>query len=137
MDMKKENKAGWFRACRPEEVPPGGGACVKYGARQIALFHFAHLNRWFATDNRCPHRGQMALSRGMIGESAGEPKVACPFHKKTFSLDTGSCLSDPGAFVIRTYPVKTEGGYVWIHASAEAEETDRSLAELCADATGS
>ena len=56
---------------------------------------------------------QMALSRGMIGTLADEPKVACPFHKKTFSLKTGECLSgDEGS--LKTYPVKVEGGKVFI-----------------------
>ena len=48
------------------------------------------------------------LSRGMIGSQDGEPKVACPFHKKTFSLQTGKCLSDEGCYEISTYAVKVE-----------------------------
>jgi nitrite reductase (NADH) small subunit len=49
----------------------------------------------------------------MIGTQAGEPKVACPFHKKTFSLQTGACLSGDD-YEIKTYPVKIEGDAVWI-----------------------
>lgn len=104
----------WFKACRVEEVPQNGGGCIKYGEAQIAVFHFAHRKQWFATQNQCPHKLQMSLSRGMIGEALGAPKVACPFHKKTFSLETGGCLSDPGQYSIRTYPVKVEDGFVWI-----------------------
>ena len=72
----------WFAACKTYDVPQNGGVCVKYKDEQIALFYFARRDEWYATQNMCPHRRQMVLSRGMIGSQAGEPKVACPFHKK-------------------------------------------------------
>jgi nitrite reductase (NADH) small subunit len=103
----------WFRACLEDDLPSNGGACVKYGNDQIALFHFTRRNEWYATQNQCPHRKQMALSRGMIGSLGDEPKVACPFHKKTFSLISGECLNG-GECSIKTYPVKVENGYVYI-----------------------
>lgn len=108
-------KMKWITACRVEDVPADGGACVLLGGEQIAIFHFARRGEWFATENRCPHKQQMALARGMTG-SAGErcePKIACPFHKKTFSLRTGECLSGE-EYKIRTYPVQVKGGKVYI-----------------------
>ncbi|MEO5594111.1 MAG: nitrite reductase small subunit NirD [Chitinophagaceae bacterium] len=107
----------WFVACRTEDVPENGGVCVKYKDEQIALFHFTRKNEWYATQNECPHRQQMALSRGMIGTSGDEPKVACPFHKKTFSLQTGECLSGDECS-IKTYAVKVEEGNVYINVEA-------------------
>ncbi|EPR70437.1 Nitrite reductase [NAD(P)H] small subunit [Winogradskyella psychrotolerans RS-3] len=55
----------------------------------------------------------MALSRGMIGSDGDEPKVACPFHKKTFSLRSGKNLNGDSCD-IATYPIKVEDGYVYI-----------------------
>jgi len=55
----------------------------------------------------------MILSRGMIGSLGDKPKVACPFHKKTFALDTGECLSGDEC-AIKTYPVKVENGWVYV-----------------------
>jgi nitrite reductase (NADH) small subunit len=106
----------WFLACLATDVPTNGGVCVKYRHEQIALFHLARTGEWFATQNQCPHRQQMALSRGMIGSHQGEPKVACPFHKKTFSLVTGECLNGDECS-IRTYPVKVEDDKVYILVS--------------------
>ena len=103
----------WFLACTTDDVPANGGVCVKLEDEQIALFHFTRLNQWFATQNECPHRRQMALSRGMIGTHNDDPKIACPFHKKTFSLLTGECLSGDEC-AIKTYPVRVEGNYVYI-----------------------
>lgn len=104
----------WFAACHISDVPKNGGVCVKMGNEQVALFHFARRGEWYATQNECPHRKQMALSRGMIGTQEDQPKVACPFHKKTFSLDTGKCLSDDECGSLKTYPVKVEDGKIYI-----------------------
>ena len=57
----------WIYACTTDDVPENGGVCVKHNSDQIALFHFTRIGEWYATQNECPHRKQMALSRGMIG----------------------------------------------------------------------
>ena len=103
----------WFAACTVHDFPLNGGVCVKFKSEQIALFHFTRRNEWYATQNLCPHRMQMALSRGMIGSHDNEPKIACPFHKKTFSLITGECLSGDEC-AIKTYPVKLVHDTVYI-----------------------
>ena len=116
-EMRKsltEVSAGtWFRAARVEDFPENGGACVKYKDMQIAVFNFSRRNEWYACQNLCPHKMQMVLSRGMIGSLQGEPKVACPFHKRTFSLKTGECLNADECN-ISVFPVKIENGYVHI-----------------------
>lgn len=106
----------WQRACRTDDVPADGGACVLLNGQQIAVFNFARRGEWYATDNQCPHRHEMALSRGMIGSQNDEPKVACPFHKKTFSLKTGACLNDD-TYTIKTYPVRVKDGFVYVDVS--------------------
>jgi nitrite reductase (NADH) small subunit len=103
----------WFPVCSTDDVPANGGVCVKYNEEQIALFNFARRNEWHATQNLCPHRMQMVLSRGMIGSQNGEPKIACPFHKKTFSLIDGRCINDEEC-AIKIYPVKVENDHVYI-----------------------
>jgi nitrite reductase (NADH) small subunit len=103
----------WFKAARTQAFPENGGACIKYKDQQVAVFNFTRRNEWYACQNECPHKMQMVLSRGIIGSTEGEPKVACPFHKKTFSLKTGECLNAEEC-TIETYPVKIEDGYVYV-----------------------
>ena len=105
----------WFFACYADDVPENGGACVKLEEEQIALYNFARRGEWYATQNLCPHKQQMVLARGMIGSTgdACEPKVACPFHKKTFSLLSGECLGDDD-YRIKVYPVKVSAGKVYV-----------------------
>lgn len=103
----------WFRAARVSDFPENGGACVRYEDMQIAVFNFTRRNEWYACQNLCPHKMQMILSRGMIGSQEGEPKIACPFHKRTFSLKSGRCLNADGVG-ISVFPVRIEDGYVYI-----------------------
>jgi nitrite reductase (NADH) small subunit len=103
----------WFRAAAITEFPQDGGAAVLYHGRQFAVFHFTDRAEWYATQNLCPHKMEMALSRGLIGDSDGEPKVSCPFHKKNFSLETGKCMNDDN-YQIDVYPVKLSNGFVYI-----------------------
>lgn len=105
----------WFLACKTSDVPDNIGACIKYKDDQIAIFNFSRRDEWYATQNLCPHRRQMAISRGMIGSTIdNEPKVACPFHKKTFSLVDGHCINDEHECSLKTYPVKIEDDNVYI-----------------------
>ena len=109
-------KTIWYKTLAVTEVPENGGACVKVNDQQIAVFNFTKRNEWYATQNLCPHKMQMILSRGMIGDKSGEPKVACPFHKKNFSLKTGECISGE-EYNINVYPVKVENDLVYIGIS--------------------
>lgn len=103
----------WHKVGPTSDFPENGGACVLYKGKQIAVFNFTIRGEWYATQNMCPHRYEMALSRGIIGDNADEPKVACPFHKKSYSLKTGDCMSgDP--YKIEVYPVKIENGHVYL-----------------------
>lgn len=103
----------WIKAAKVDDFPQNGGACVKFNDTQIAVFNFTLKNEWYACQNLCPHKLQMAISRGLIGDKNGEPKVACPFHKKSFSLKTGENMNGE-EYCLDTYPVKVEDGYVYV-----------------------
>ena len=105
----------WTKVAHTDDFPIDGGNCVLFEGKQIAIFRFDSMGKWYATDNMCPHKKDMVLARGMIGDLKGEPKVACPMHKKTFSLETGKCLSGED-YEIATYPIKVEDGFVFLGA---------------------
>jgi nitrite reductase (NADH) large subunit len=110
----------WVKLASVRDVPQDGGIAVRYGDAQVAVFHFASRGEWYATQNMCPHRRDMVLARGIIGDQAGSPKVACPMHKKTFALDSGECLSgDP--YRIATFPVRVDGDDVYVELPPAAE----------------
>lgn len=103
----------WFRAGRTGQFPPGAGATILYGDRQIAVFYFVRQDKWYACQNLCPHKLENVLGRGLIGEQDEVPRVACPLHKKTFSLQTGENLNGDCP-PVAIYPVRIEDGYVYV-----------------------
>ncbi|UII77770.1 nitrite reductase small subunit NirD [Flagellimonas sp. HMM57] len=111
--MTEDEVTVWFKAAPVSKFPKNGGACVKYKDKQIAVFNFTRKDEWYACQNLCPHKMEMVLSRGMVGEDGEHPKVACPLHKNTFSLKTGENLN--GVLdAIATYPIKIENNFVYL-----------------------
>jgi len=103
----------WFHVGDVSDFPENSGACIKYKTKQIAVYNFKRTSKWYACQNLCPHKMEMVLALGMIGDKEGIPKVACPMHKKNFSLKDGSNLNGDD-LKIATYPVKIENGNVYI-----------------------
>ena len=103
----------WFDVGATTNFPENSGACIKYKTKQVAVYNFTRTGKWYATQNLCPHKMEMVLSLGMIGNKEDIPKVACPMHKKNFSLEDGSNLAGED-LKIATYPVKIENGNVYI-----------------------
>ena len=125
----------WFPVGKTWDFPAEGGAAIKYGKTQIAVFNFASRGEWYATQNMCPHKREFVLSRGMIGDHKGTPKVACPVHKKTFSLESGECLSGED-FKVETFPVKIEGDNVYLRLPPieeldEVYATEKTCNQTC------
>lgn len=109
-DANKRLQKEWVSVGRVSDFPPNGGAAIKYGDVQIAVYNFAgrgdaNGGEWYACQNLCPHKNSFVLSRGIIGSVNGEPKVACPLHKKPFSLKTGASLSGED-YSVKVFPVK-------------------------------
>jgi len=110
-DAQQLNDTRWVPVGHVDDFPYDGGATIKYGKTQIAVFNFATRGEWYACQQMCPHKKAFVLSRGIIGDTGGVPKVACPLHKKTFALESGECLSGED-YEVETFPVKVEGGDV-------------------------
>jgi nitrite reductase (NADH) large subunit len=103
----------WVKVGAVADFPQDGGAAIKYGDVQIAVFNFTSRGEWYACQNMCPHKKAFVLSRGIVGTQGTVPKVACPLHKKTYSLETGECTSGE-AYSVKVFPVKISGGDVYL-----------------------
>ncbi|KAI9332008.1 hypothetical protein DFJ73DRAFT_664216 [Zopfochytrium polystomum] len=110
-----EGVRSWVDFGSVDEFTPETGRAVKHGDVQLAIFR--KLDRdgnetWYATQNMCPHKRSFVLSQSLLGttaatpDAAATPKLACPLHKKTFSLESGAGIDDP-AYSIATFPTRT------------------------------
>jgi nitrite reductase (NADH) small subunit len=97
--------ARWVTVCKKSDLLPGRGVAALINNRQYALF-LTNQGELFAVDNRDPFCDANVMARGIIGDRNGEPKVASPMLKQTFSLQTGICFEDP-TFTINTYQIRT------------------------------
>lgn len=111
--VSEANVNEWFKVGKTSDFPENSGACIKYKTKQIAVFNYTRTGQWYASQNLCPHKMEMVLSLGMIGDKEGVPKVACPLHKKNFSLEDGLNLAEDD-LKIAVYPVKIENENVYI-----------------------
>ncbi len=101
----------WTRACRLEQLIPGRGAAVLLkGGRQAALFLLPE-GTLYAVGNVDPFGRAAVMSRGIVGDRAGEPVVASPLLKQAFSLMDGRCLDDDSA-ALPVYAVRVDEGVV-------------------------
>src|SRR5690606_27093739 len=122
----------WVKLAPANDIPEEGGTAIAYGASQLALFHFKSKGKWYLTQNMCPHKREMVLARGLIGDKEGTAKVACPFHKKTFNLETGAGISDE-ELSIATFAAKVEDGWVYGELPSQAELEEMLRKTGCAD----
>lgn len=90
-----------------EKIPLGQGRSYIVDGQEIAVFR-QRDGRFFAAQNRCPHRNG-PLSEGVVGAN----KVVCPLHSHKFDLATGAG-SEPGECV-KVYAVTVSGGDVLLH----------------------
>ena len=96
----------YVRAASAEEVQSRGCTVVHLGGHTLALF--AHGDRIYAVDNRCPHMG-FPLDRGTVKDGI----LTCHWHHARFDLASGGTF-DPFAGDVRAFPVEVRDGEVWV-----------------------
>lgn len=114
MRSKRSQGQGWTAVGDVADWPKDGGLAVKHGPRQVAVFNFSSVGKWFACQNVCPHMRDQALARGLLGVVGDLKKIACAVHKNTWNLETGRCMSDSQLEDIQLYPVRVEGSKVLV-----------------------
>ncbi|KAL3910462.1 MAG: hypothetical protein SGARI_002113 [Bacillariaceae sp.] len=119
-DIFAKSQKSWVEVGSTSDFLPNIGTPIKYGDTQLAVFNNENRGEWYVTQNMCPHKQAFVLSQGIIGDKDGLPKVACPLHKKQFSLETGEGVGDEELNIL-TFPVKIEGDKVMVELPATPE----------------
>lgn len=99
----------WIDVCALSDIVPDTGVCALVGARQIAVVRAG--DGVYAIDNFDPFSKAYVLSRGIVGDKNGVPKIASPIYKQSFDLQSGVCLDDPSVSVA-VYDVRVRDGRI-------------------------
>ena len=97
----------WTDALAADELPTDDVIGVMVAGRDIALFAVA--GDVHATDNLCTH-GYARLCDGFLDGH----EIECPIHQGRFDIRDGKPVCAPVTEPLRRYPVKVEGGRVFL-----------------------
>ncbi|MBW4444542.1 MAG: nitrite reductase small subunit NirD [Plectolyngbya sp. WJT66-NPBG17] len=112
MQPSQSIATNWLTVCDLEDILPNTGVCALVEGQQVAIFR-AGQDALYAIDNYDPFSKAYVLSRGIVGDRNGVPKVASPIYKQNFNLKTGECFDD-ASVVVRTLAVQLVGNQVQV-----------------------
>ena len=95
------------RVARVEEIPADQPLLVEVEGLKLAVARVG--DAVYAIDDTCVHQGG-PLSGGKLYGT----RVACPWHGWSFDVRTGACLFPPRGGPVPRYPVRVEGGDVFV-----------------------
>lgn len=98
----------WIDAAGQDDVFEGAAIGVNIDGHDIAIYK-TEDGQLYATDNICSH-GNARLCDGFLEGH----EIECPFHQGRFDIRTGEPTLPPCVDAIRSYPLKLEGGRVFI-----------------------
>jgi naphthalene 1,2-dioxygenase system ferredoxin subunit len=97
----------WVDALSADELPSDDVMAVAVAGRELALYSVG--DAVYATDNVCTH-GQARLCDGFLEGH----EIECPLHQGRFDVRNGKPLCEPVTEALRCFPVKVEGGRVFV-----------------------
>ena len=103
----------WTTICPLDRILPNTGVCALVNDLQIAVFRVGEGKDVYAIENYDPFSKASVLSRGIVGDRHGIPKVASPIYKQNFSLLTGDCLDDL-TVKLQTFSARVVDGQVQV-----------------------
>jgi 3-phenylpropionate/trans-cinnamate dioxygenase ferredoxin subunit len=105
--MDNANETRWVTVCAADEIEMEDARRVELEGKVYSVFHIR--GGFYATEGLCTHE-QANLADGVI---EGE-YVSCPKHNSRFHIPTGKAMRIPARVDLRTFPVKSEGGKIFI-----------------------
>ena len=99
--------SNWTDVVDEADLFDGAGIPVAPDGRDIAIY--LQEGQVFATDNVCTH-GHAKLCEGFLEGF----EIECPFHQGRFDIRTGEATGAPCTEAVKSWPVKVDGGRVWL-----------------------
>ena len=98
----------WIDACATGDIEEEDLIRFDHGDRTFAIYR-SPSDEYFCTDGLCTHE-QVHLADGLVMDYL----IECPKHNGQFDYRTGEAKRAPVCENLTTYPVKVEGGRVWV-----------------------
>ena len=102
----------WTLACATDDIDEEDVIRFDHGGRTYAIYH-APDGSFYATDGLCTHE-QVHLADGLVMDHV----IECPKHNGQFDYRSGEAKRAPVCVALRTWPVKVEGGQVFLDLGA-------------------
>ncbi len=103
----------YVRVCAVDDVSEEGALAVVIDDTPVAIVRSG--GQLYAIEDVCSHEN-VALSEGEVERGT----IECWLHGSRFDLKSGRAIGPPATEPVPTFPVKIDGGDVWlaIHESA-------------------
>jgi 3-phenylpropionate/trans-cinnamate dioxygenase ferredoxin subunit len=112
-DMTDAVAEGFVRVCSLDDLPTVGAVQAEVGGKKVAIVHDS-AGDVHAIDDTCSH-ANVSLSEGDVEDTA----IECWLHGSRFDLRTGLPTGLPAITPIAVYPVKINGGDVFVSVTKE------------------
>ncbi len=104
---QEASKVEFIEIAPASELPPGERLFVEVEGKMIVFFNIA--GQTFAIADVCSH------DDGPVGEGELEGyTITCPRHGAEFDVRSGKVLQMPAVVDIPAYPVKIQGGNIYL-----------------------
>jgi 3-phenylpropionate/trans-cinnamate dioxygenase ferredoxin component len=104
----EELMSDWVRACEADDIDEEDVMRFDHGGRTFAIYRSPD-DEFFATDGLCTHE-KIHLANGLVMDDI----IECPKHNGRFNYKTGQAKGAPACINLKTYPVKVDGGQVFV-----------------------
>jgi 3-phenylpropionate/trans-cinnamate dioxygenase ferredoxin subunit len=113
MTVTNEEADGFVRVCSVDDLPTVGAAQAVIGGLRVAIVRDS-AGDIHAIDDTCSH-ANVSLSEGDVEDG----EIECWLHGSRFDLRSGKPTGLPATTPIAVYPVKVDGGDVFVSVTKE------------------
>jgi 3-phenylpropionate/trans-cinnamate dioxygenase ferredoxin subunit len=98
----------WTLACATDAIDPEDLIRWDHAGKTFAIYHSPD-GEFFCTAGKCTHE-DVHLCDGLVMDYL----IECPKHNGQFDYRTGEAMRAPVCVNLKTFPVKVEGGQVYV-----------------------
>ncbi len=100
--------SNWVEACAVGDIDEEDLIGFRHAGEDYAIYRSPE-DKYYATAGHCTHE-QVLLDGGLVMDHI----IECPKHNGRFDYRTGEAKGAPVCVNLKTFPVKVEGGKVFI-----------------------